>query len=466
MVADGPIALAECLAELGARLTQQRSFGWMGVEGSGLRSGLAQRVERLVHLRGNAFASPNRLRSVIATTLGPAALIAAAILGTAWAGPQAFNKGEPMKSMKQTWSCSLAAFALLTSLGTEHQITLAANADPRASQKKATPEEATSAKAADKPITLDYATESATGARSPQQEFYNRLMLERYGVLPPGASPRVSDLATKKDRSPILSKLEKIVLDEVMFDGLPLAEVLRFLNEESRKRDPEKHGINFLINPNSPPVAASQTVDPTTGLPILLRSPEPLDINSVLIRFNLPLHNMRLKDVLDAIVKVADRSIEYSVEEYGVVFSQTLNPSTASNSRVASGSPEQGPLEVRTFLVDTNTFLAGLKRAFGTGPGTNTIATTEQVRSTLREVFTQLGINMDVPGKTVFYNDLTGIAMVRATLDDLEIVRAAIETLGGAGIGQFAQPSQAKDGGPFRYNEEMMRRYGIHPPTR
>src|SRR6185503_4600751 len=140
------------------------------------------------------------------------------------------------------------------------------------------------------------------------------------------------------------------------------AEVLRFLNEESRKRDPEKHGINFLINPNGPPVAASQTVDPTTGLPILLRSPEPLDINSVLIRFNLPLHNMRLKDVLDAIVKVADRSIEYSVEEYGVVFSQTLNPSTASNSRVASGSPEQGPLEVRTFLVDTNTFLAGLKR--------------------------------------------------------------------------------------------------------
>ena len=371
-----------------------------------------------------------------------------------------------MKSMKQTWSCSLAAFALLTSLGTEHQITLAANADPRASQKKATPEEATSAKAADKPIPLDYATESATGERSPQQEFYYRLMRERYGVLPPGASPRVFDLATKKDRSPILSKLEKIVLDEVMFDGLPLAEVLRFLNEESRKRDSEKHGINFLINPNGPPVAASQTVDPTTGLPIRLPSPEPLDMSSVLIRFNLPLHNMRLKDVLDAIVKVADRSIEYSVEEYGVVFSQTLNPSTASNSRVASGSPEQGPLEVRTFLVDTNTFLAGLKRAFGTGPGTNTIATTEQVRSTLREVFTQLGINMDVPGKTVFYNDLTGIAMVRATLDDLEIVRAAIETLGGAGIGQFAQPSQAKDGGPFRYNEEMMRRYGIHPPTR
>src|SRR5207247_9387975 len=75
--------------------------------------------------------------------------------------------------------------------------------------------------------------------------------------------------------------------------------------------------------------------------------------------------SLRWKDVLDAIGKVADGAIEYSVEDYGVVFSQSLSPSPGSRSRVASSSPEQGPLEVRTFMVDTNTFLAGLKRAFG-----------------------------------------------------------------------------------------------------
>src|SRR5262245_5498383 len=74
LVADGPVALAECLAEMGAQLTQQRSFGWVGVEGSGLRSGLGQRVERLVHLRGNSYALPNRLRCALTKTLGPAAL--------------------------------------------------------------------------------------------------------------------------------------------------------------------------------------------------------------------------------------------------------------------------------------------------------------------------------------------------------------------------------------------------------
>ncbi len=33
--------------------------------------------------------------------------------------------------------------------------------------------------------------------------------------------------------------------------------------------------------------------------------------------------------------------------------------------------------------------------------------------------------------KTVFYNELTGVLMVRATAGDLEVVGAAIDTLGG-----------------------------------
>ena len=140
--------------------------------------------------------------------------------------------------------------------------------------------------------------------------------------------------------------------------------------------------------------------------------------------------------------------------------------------RLASGSapavtvrsPEAPPLQVRTFRVDTNKFLAGLKRAFATGSELKENATPDQIRSVLIDVFTRLGINMDVPGKTVFYNDLTGIVMVRATFDDLEIVRAAIETLGGAGSEAAGSQNSVKDGaGIFKYNEEMMRRYGLIP---
>jgi hypothetical protein len=109
-------------------------------------------------------------------------------------------------------------------------------------------------------------------------------------------------------------------------------------------------------------------------------------------------------------------------------------------------------LVVRTYKVNTNTFLAGLESAFGIkveSTAANQGTRSRQVQSALKELLTQLGISM-TPTKSVFYNDLTGMVMVRATSDDEEIVSAAIETLGGghgnpvgggSGFGVFA-PTQ------------------------
>ena len=71
------------------------------------------------------------------------------------------------------------------------------------------------------------------------------------------------------------SKLQEIVLAEVSFDNLPLSEVLKFLNDESRKHDHDKRGVNFLINPNPPmtvPAANGVPIDPASGLPLPRRS--------------------------------------------------------------------------------------------------------------------------------------------------------------------------------------------------
>jgi len=107
----------------------------------------------------------------------------------------------------------------------------------------------------------------------------------------------------------------------VALDSLPLGEVLKLLNEESVKHDPEKIGINFLINPNAPLVTLTGTIDPTTGLPVAAPAAEAPDMSAVMIKFNLPLRHVTMKGVLDAIVKVADHPIEYSIEDYAVVFS-------------------------------------------------------------------------------------------------------------------------------------------------
>src|SRR4029077_16848991 len=96
---------------------------------------------------------------------------------------------------------------------------------------------------------------------------------------------------------------------------VPLSEVVRNLREEVKRRDPEKRGINFLINPQTP--ATAVTIDPTTGQPIsppASSSTEP-DINTVAV--TIPsLTNTRLADVLDAIISVAQPPVKYSILDY------------------------------------------------------------------------------------------------------------------------------------------------------
>ena len=122
-----------------------------------------------------------------------------------------------------------------------------------------------------------------------------------------------------RGRQIIMGKLDRIRLDKG-WDGLPLSEVIKDLGNESRKRDPDKRGINFIINPNVS--TAAPAIDPATGLPIASGAPaEPVDVGATLIKINPVLTDVSLADLLDAIVKVADHPIKYSIEDYAVVFS-------------------------------------------------------------------------------------------------------------------------------------------------
>lgn len=199
-----------------------------------------------------------------------------------------------------------------------------------------------------------------------------------------------SDIYTGAGRTLIMEKLDRIHLDNVSYDGLPLNEVLRDLQAKAQSRDPDKRGINFIINPNAdnsgqsaPPPNTTGTaggfgggagggapgagfgggfgggagqalpnaVDPTTGFSPpnnTAASSEPVDIGTdVLIKLNLS--DVRLADVIDAIITVANKPIKYSIRDYAIIFQQR-------DSRY-----EPPTLVVRTFKVDPNTFYSGLE---------------------------------------------------------------------------------------------------------
>ena len=79
----------------------------------------------------------------------------------------------------------------------------------------------------------------------------------------PNPAARTNLIYTGVGRQAIMARLDKIRLDSVMFDGLPLSEVLRNLSDMVRARDPEKRGVNFLINPNGD--TSAPTAAPVTG---------------------------------------------------------------------------------------------------------------------------------------------------------------------------------------------------------
>jgi tetratricopeptide (TPR) repeat protein len=181
---------------------------------------------------------------------------------------------------------------------------------------------------------------------------------------------------TGPGRQAIVSKLDRIHLDNVSFDGLPLNEVLKQLSEQCRLRDPDRKGINFLINNNpdlsglavAAPTAVgvgggggfgapaavvnpAPNIDPNTGLPVAPAAEnqagsEQLDVGSYIIKIP-SLTDVRLADVLDAIQLVCDHPIKYNIQDFAVVFS-------------AKG-PETPQLFMRTFRVDPNTFYSGLE---------------------------------------------------------------------------------------------------------
>jgi tetratricopeptide (TPR) repeat protein len=324
----------------------------------------------------------------------------------------------------------------------------------------------------------------------------------------PNSMARTNIVYTGAGRRAIYAKLDNIRLGSLSYDAIPLAQVLEAISRDARARDPQQKGINIMISPNVDPVPPPEPVlDDATGLPVADLGMEEEDIGQTTIRIVPPLEDVTLRQALDAIVKVADQPIKYSVEDFAIVF---------------SFKPFESPvLHTRLFKIDPNTFVQGLQAVssfdFGVGsgaglgggsgggagggggggggggrsggrsggggggstgsgggsggsslgaqfvqgalkagedpvedlgtlvdrppgsvsrPGTQggvdyvTVASlTEQAVAIVKRYFTTAGVDFEVPGKSLFFNDRTGMLMVRATLQELDIIDQAVQVL-------------------------------------
>lgn len=310
------------------------------------------------------------------------------------------------------------------------------------------------------------------------------------GLLPvPNPYNGTNTIYTGKGRQAIVHKLNTIKFDTVQYDGLPLSEVIRLLSEEARKRDPEKKGINFIINPNAPAAGAGAPVaiDPATGLQVAAPPTEAVDVGAISIKLNYPLTDIRFGDVLNAVEQVAEKPIKFSIQDFAVV--------------VSLKGQEITPMAMRIFNVDPNTFQQGLQgvggASFGdiqtssggggggssggggggssggggqgggqggsstlfiprvsvaggsaqgggggqgggqggggsTGGGIAGLTTTnamESVSAAVQNFFSTMNIDLRTPPKSVFWNDRRGQLIVYATMEDLDRIEQVIQVL-------------------------------------
>ncbi|HEY1173096.1 MAG TPA: M56 family metallopeptidase [Verrucomicrobiae bacterium] len=254
-----------------------------------------------------------------------------------------------------------------------------------------------------------------------------------------------------KARQRKLALLDQMVMKEVFFDGWPLVEVVRILQEESVKLDPEKMGVNFIINSNLDDQPANRGLN-TEGKSELKAqaSPKAVDLEKMIIRINPALKNLRMIDALDAITKVATPidgvGLTFMVEDYAVVFRQRVNEPKQLFTRIFKVDKEKlikgleaqtgqklVPLTTNLTVASPTNLLQSPTASSGMVVTTNnSVARTQQLQTMARQFFAKCGVNVssnESPETQIFFNDRTGALMVRASLLDLEIIASALEVL-------------------------------------
>ncbi|MFT4691067.1 MAG: hypothetical protein ACI9OD_003290 [Limisphaerales bacterium] len=157
-----------------------------------------------------------------------------------------------------------------------------------------------------------------------------RYVVEDYGIVfepgdrklmvNPSTVPSATWVNTRK--GPIARKLNEILISEIAYNSLTLDEAIADLLDISRRRDPTGEGVNIVFSQNADELLPNHLAHP-------LRSGSPgMDLNTVLVNIRLPLFNLKLRQVLDAVVRTADQPIKYTVTDYGIVFSSQAKEQT------------------------------------------------------------------------------------------------------------------------------------------
>lgn len=440
LIQEGPQLLAECLVAVGRRLTQCAGSPMIGVGGTGLKSGLARRVRRLLEI------SQTPLQPISVLHLWSARFCASVLfLSVGWVCSGWQRSDLPAGTTpSSSWQASLAgrAFAALSPEKTPIGSSPSSKAETKPDPSKSQPSEPTS------PSSAQRATEVALDAIRMDDVDFNGLSLsaaaEKIATKANALNSRgtMITLLIMEDTVPIGSRivntlvplhqvslrtvldalmksapgvaleyqvqsdtvvirrrqtgsasllLDTILIDDMDFNGLTLEKAVQRIVAKSKAMDPKGVGINIVFLEDTVP------------------------IRSQIVNTPVPLQQVPLRVVMNTLMKAVPGTVlEYQAESYAVVIrrSQTQTPA----------------LHTRTYKLNQNI----LDRIFNAPAPGRPLTQEEQGRASgaylaIKTRFERLGADFSPP-KQVFMNGL-GLLMVRGDLKDLEIVERVVNSL-------------------------------------
>ena len=464
---DGPNTLAECLVGLGKELSGLRNWGWMGVGGNGFRSSLGKRVERLIKLEESLQIKPEGWKVFSGKLAGGIFLTALVVIGAGWAQSESQSKSENWGStLRESWNSSPASVVLLAAL---EQKTTVAPSVVETPKIKDNPVEAPSDTKVNQP------SEPKPEGRSPGTvsngiadekvdliAFDNTSLGEALHVLmQQAASSAYSSCANRflicdspeleKDsvtfRAEHLTVCDQALLDWIVkaskvpieYTAYPGGLVFSAKNADAngmvnreyymdeplrmtlQHTGPDEAGASFDLVKPFYALASQAGVDlQQVGRTCFYSERKKRLLVRTTLREQAVIKHLLEKGLPAGLAQKADLKKESKLDQAAVAPVKVADPA-------AMPPTNETNLYSRTFRVDPKIFSEALDKMGGLSPGgTN--------RTVLRNTivwnyFKAAGVNFDIQGKMVFFNDRNGSLFVRATLKDLESIGMAVEVL-------------------------------------
>ncbi len=238
------------------------------------------------------------------------------------------------------------------------------------------------------------------------------------------AGPIVRDALRQES---ITKKLNEIIIPEINFREAAVSDVIPYLSNESRIRDPEKVGVNFILSSVIAGPSPSTAPTPTAAAPTArgaeataAEAPTAAAVSSGQ-KITVTLHNIRLIDVLNEVVKTG-LGLKYRIDPSAVII---LPPDAPEGEMVTRSYPvtpgvfRVPPAGAGTGVGTANatpTGAVGSYRAIGENQVAAAAVATNEVQSTFRNA----GVPFP-PGSSLVYNSRTSTIIIRNTPENLEI---------------------------------------------